>query len=176
MTPPKYARFVKNLMTGSREPLIMRGLFQAGSTQEIVAGQILEFTADTAQRFTPIDSDANFATAGDLAVAVEDIAAGDRAGYYKIIAPRPYDVFAFDLAAASAIVRGTALYYSSPTAFAISGSNVIGYSVGEEHYPDFQEHLSKGGLANMGETVRSTGIVLMTFRTAVSYLARFQKA
>lgn len=165
-------RWVGNL-NGEKAPLIMLGKFQAGDTQAIKRGEILERTADSATRFVPIDSD--LVAAANIAIANEEIKAGDRAGYYEIIAPRAEDVFEFDLAAASAVAVGTALYYSNSETLAASGSNILGYAAGQEHYPLKQGHLSDDGSPDSGETIRSTSKVRMCFREAVSVLAGFVK-
>jgi len=138
---------------------------------------MLEFTADTNARFTRVDSDYNMATNGDLAIANEEIKSGDRAGYYQVIVPRDGDIFEYDLDTASALVHGTALYWSADeTLTATTGTAIIGYSVGQGHYPLFQGHLSEDNGPDRGETVRSTSVVHVMFRWTNSYLYRFQKS
>lgn len=152
---------------GAPGPYIKLGSFQAGATQAIVRGQILILSAG---HFVPISSDT--AMAGVIAVANEDIPSGDRAGYYEIIVPRHGDVFEFDLAAASAIAVGTALYYSSSEALTVTaGTNIIGYAAGQQHYPAKQGHVTDDGSGDAGTTIRSTSQVRMKFKAAVSYLA-----
>lgn len=160
-------RWIRNVF-GAAEPLVILAKFQAGATQAIKRGEILEFTGDTSSAFVPIDSD--FAMRANVAVANEEIKSGDRAGYYEVIIPRPGDVFEFELASASAIVRGTALYYSSSEKVAVSGTNILGYAVGSEHYPSKQGHLADDAAGDAGTTVRSTSYVRMSFSPHVSYL------
>lgn len=162
-----HTRWVGNLY-GATGPLIRKGLFQAGSTQAIKKGELLEKTADTNTRFVPLDSDFDM-SAGKIAIAHEEIKAGDRAGYYEIIVPRKGDIFEFDLAAESAVAEGTSLYYSSSEVVTVTaGSNVLGKAVGQEHYPQKQGHLSDDASFDRGETIRSTGKVRMTITEANS--------
>lgn len=166
-------RWVKNLQ-GEKGPLVMLGKFQAGATQAIKRGELLELTGDTNTAWVPLDSD--FAMAGNVAIANEEIKSGDLAGYYEIIVPRPGDVFEFELAAASAIAVGTALYYSSSEKLTVTaGTNIVGYAQGQEHYPLKQQHLTAEPSGDMGTTIKSTAHVRMCFRAAVSYWSAFQK-
>jgi predicted RecA/RadA family phage recombinase len=161
-------RWIRNL-NGAPGPLVMLGLFKAGSTQAIKRGEILEFTND----WVPIDSD--FAMDSEICVAHEEIKAGDRAGYYEIIVPRPGDVFEFDLATAGATAVGTALYYSSSEAVTVSaGSNIIGYAVGQEHFPQKQGHLADDASGDAGVTIKSISVVRMVFTRAASLWSLFQ--
>ena len=162
-------RWLRN-MFGATEPMIIRGKFQAGGTQAIVAGQILELSSTN---WIPLDADQSMAAI--IAVATEDIDAGDRAGYYSICVPRPGDVFEFPLAAASALAVSTSLFYSSATAVTTTGNNQLGTAVGQENYPQRQDHLSKGGISDYGTTVASTSYAQMTFKAAVSYYAALQQ-
>jgi predicted RecA/RadA family phage recombinase len=133
-------------------------------------GELLELSGGN---WVPLGSDK--AMAGIIAVAAEEIKSGDRAGYYEIIIPRPGDIFEFDLAAASAVAVGAALYFSTTEALTVTaGTNVIGNAVGQEHYPAKQGHLADDGSGDSGTTVRSTSQVRMTFKAAVSYFAALQ--
>ena len=161
-------RWVGNI-DGATEPYIYLGSFQAGATQAIKQGEILEFTGDSNTDWVPIDSD--FAMAGNVAVANEEIKDGDRAGYYEIIVPRPGDMFDYSLATAAATAYGTALYYSSSEAVAASCTNQLATAVGQQHYPQKQEHLADGGIADMGTTIKSQSTVIMTFELAASLYA-----
>ncbi|HUS92059.1 MAG TPA: capsid cement protein, partial [Phycisphaerae bacterium] len=162
-------RWLRNLY-GATEPFIMRGKFLAGASQAIVAGQILELSATN---WIPLDADQ--AMAGVIAVAIQDIDSGDRAGYYSLCVPRPGDVFEYPLASAAAVAVGANLYWSSATVVTTTaGSNALGDSVGQENYPAEQDHLSKGGITDYGTTVNSIGFVQMTFKAAVSYWAVLQ--
>lgn len=167
-------RWVRNL-NGATEPLVMLALFQAGATQAIKRGELLEFTGATNTAFVPLDSDYDMSSAADVAIANEEIADGDRAGYYEVIVPRPGDVFEYDLAAAGATEVGTALYYSdSETVTVTAGTNIIGHAVGTEHYPDKQGHLSVDGSGDAGTTIRSTSKVRMSIEVSNSYYSRLQ--
>lgn len=161
------ARWVRNL-NGAPEPLVMLGLFQAGATQAIKRGELLELTGDGNTAWVPMDSD--FAMDSNVAIANEEIKDGDRAGYYEIIVPRPGDVFEFELDAADDLSLGTALYWSdSETATDTAGSYVLGRVAGTDHYPQKQEHLADGGVADMGTTLRSQSRVHMAIRQVASY-------
>ena len=165
--------FVKNLISGSTEPLVMLGSFQSGATQAIKRGELLELTADTNTEWVPMDSD--YAMAADVAVANEEIKSGDLAGFYEIIVPRPGDVFRYELDAADDLAIGTALYWtSSEKVTDTAGTNIIGHVAGQKHYPK-QNHKSEGAGGDAGITLKNQSYVEMTFRNAVSYLRAFQK-
>lgn len=164
-------RWVRNLY-GATEPLVMLGKFQAGATQAIKRGEILEFTGDSNTAWVPIDSD--FSADSNIAIANEEIKDGDRAGYYEIIVPRPGDVFEFDLASASAIAVGASLYYSSSEALAASGNNAIAGAVGQEHYPQKQGHLADDAGGDAGTTIKSTSHVRCVFLAAASVWSLWQ--
>lgn len=166
-------RWIRNLL-GAPEPLIMLASFQAGLTQAIKRGELLEFTGDSSTDFVPIDSD--FAFDGNIAIANEEIKNGDRAGYYEIIVPRPGDVFEFALATAAAVTYGTPLYYSSSEKVTTTaGSNVLGYAVGQEHYPQKQRHLTDDAAGDSGTTVASTAYARMTICESASIWAKLQR-
>lgn len=163
--------WVRDLL-GSPQPLVMFGLFQAGATQAIKRGEILERTAGGATQWVPIDSD--FVMDSDIAVANEEIKSGDLAGYYEIIVPRPGDVFSFALAAAGASIVSTALYYSdSQTVTITAGTTIIGRIAGNWHYPR-QGHASDSAVPDQGTTLRTVSTCEMVFREAVSYYSLFQ--
>ena len=162
-------RFLRNL-GGATQPLVMLGLFQAGGTQAIEFGEILELTGDTNTAFVPIDSD--FLMYGHIAIANQDIIDGDRAGYYEIMVPRPDDVFEFALATAGQTAVGQRLYYSSSEAVTTTGTHILGNAVGQSHYPDRQGRLTKGATGNAGVTISSYAYVQMTFAQGASYYSR----
>jgi len=170
MATNNYARWVGNV-DGAPEPFIMLGSFQAGSTQAIKAGEILEFTGDTNTDWVPIDSD--FSQDSNVAIANEEIKAGDLAGYYEIIVPRPGDMFEYDLATAAATAVGQALTYSSSEAVTTGGSYPLGYAVGQQHYPQKQVHLADGNIGDMGTTIKSQSTVIMCFKASVSVYSLF---
>jgi len=165
-------RFVRNLL-GAGEPFVTLGKFQAGATQAIKRGEILEFTGDTNSAWVPIDSD--FAMDGNVAIANEEIKSGDRAGYYEVIVPRPGDVFEYELAAAAAVAYGTALFYSSSEKVTTTaGNNVLARAVGMEHYPQKQGHLADDAAGDAGTTIKSTSYVRMCFSQSASLWAKLQ--
>lgn len=166
-----HARWIRNL-EGASEPLVMLGNFAAGATKAIKRGELLEFTGGSNTQWVPMDSD--FAGAGNVAIANEEIKSGDRAGYYEIIAPRPGDVFEFPLATASAIAYGAELFWSDSETLAATGTYEVGNAVGQEHYPQKQGHLADDATGDAGTTIRSTSYVRMTFTRAVSVYAKLQ--
>jgi hypothetical protein len=169
-TPHK--RFLRNVYTGSSEPFIMKGLFQAGSTQAIEQGEMLKISGGD---FVPMTADYN--ASADLAIANQKIKSGDLAGYYEIIVPRPGDIFEYALDTAAATAVGASLYAgaTSPTeSFAASGSNAIAAAVGQEHYPQFQGSASDDASPDRGTTIKSTSTVRCMFEAASSYFAALQ--
>jgi len=163
--------FIGNLY-GAKEPLRILGLFQAGSTQAIKRGEILELDTGV---WIPLNADQSMSAV--IAVADEEIKAGDLAGYYHILIPRPGDVFEFELAAAGATAIGTALYYSTSQKVTVStGSHVLGYACGQENYPQAQGHAADGDPSDRGTSIKSQSYVRMTFKEAASYLKAFQVA
>jgi len=166
-------RWVGNL-NGATEPLIMLGKFQAGSTQAIKVGEILELTGVTNTCWVPIDSD--FAMSANVAIANEEIKSGDLGGYYEIIVPRPGDLFEYDLAAAGNDAVGTAVYYSSSEAVTVTaGSNQLGTITGQAEYPE-QHHLATDGAGapDAGTTIRSRSSAVITIKASASYYAALQ--
>lgn len=147
-------------------PLKKKVLFQAGATQAIKRGEICAKTASTNTKFTPIAADSDFSTV-KLVIAAEEIQAGDKEGYYWAWVPRPGDVWEFDLASASNPAIGAALYYSTSQALALSGSNALGYSVGDDHIPK-QEPAVISPYADAGVTLRNMTKVKMGFRLTYS--------
>lgn len=162
------ATWIRNFF-GAKEPLTRLGLFQAGATQAIKRGEILELSGGN---WIPLDADQSMA--GVIAVADEEIKSGDRAGYYRIIIPRPGDVFEYALAAAGTAAPGTSLYWvDSQTVTVTTGSNILGVAVGDEQIPR-QGHAADDASPDQGTTLRSISNVLMTFRAATSYYAVLQ--
>ena len=157
-------------------PRITRGKFAAGSSQAITKGQLLERTGNTNTEWVPIDSDHD-ATTAKLAIANQDVASGDLAGLYEIVEFRPGDVFEADISAAAATEPADAMYYSSPTAFASSGSNILAYTVNDApNAPALQRRASEGQLGDSGTTYRSSSKVWVCFREAVSSYSLQQRA
>jgi hypothetical protein len=167
---PNAWTFKYNLYTGSTVPLIMPGNFAAGTTATVNTGDILERTANSNTEWVTINADEDFTGTDDaLAVAAEEIKSGDRAGYYKIIIPRPGDVFRFALATAAATALGASLYYSGAQTVAASGTYAIGFSVTTDHFPDYQGHLSDDASPDSGTTIKSLAYVDMVFAKSRSY-------
>ena len=164
------SRFVRNI-NGDSEPLIMLGLFQAGSTQAIKRGELLEFTGDTNTAWVPMDSD--YAMDSNVAIANEEIKSGDLEGYYEIIVPRPGDVFEFDLATAAATAYGAAMYYSSSEELATSGTYIIGNSIGQTNYPE-QGHAADDASGDAGTTITSQSSVQIIIEASNSIYSLFQ--
>ena len=165
-------RYVGNVY-GAPEPLVMLGLFLAGSSQAIKKGEKLKISASN---FVPASADYN--SASDLAIANEEIKSGDLAGYYEIIVPRPGDIFEFDLDTAAATAVGASLYHgaSDPSqSYAASGSNASGNAIGQEHYPRHQGHASDGDSMDRGTSIRTATRVRCTIEKASSYFNAFQK-
>lgn len=170
-------RWVKNLYGPHiTAPLIVPGLFQAGSTQAIKRGEILEKTAGGATQWVPMDSD--YAMANDVAIAAEEIKAGDFAGYYGLIVPRPGDVFEYELDASDDLPQGQALYWVNSEKVTDSvGANIVGHVVaGGQYAPIFpQGHASDDASLDKGTTLDFQTFVHMTFRAATSFYGAFQK-
>ena len=165
MATVNMSRWVGNL-DGAKEPLIIKGLFQAGATAAIEAGELLEFTGDTNTAWVPLDSD--FDMDSNVAIAAESIKSGDLAGYYQIYCPRPGDMWEFDLATAAGTAYGTALTYSSSDVVTTGGTYPIGYAVGQQHYPQYQNHMSDGEPSDSGTSIRTQATVIMTIKAACS--------
>jgi len=153
---------------GASGPLYVPFSFQAGSSQVIAPGQIL----DVSGAIAPLASDKDM-SAGILIVSPNDfnIRSGDLAGYHAAIVPRPGDVFEADLATAGALTRGTNLYWSSALLLTNSGSNVIGDVYWHDGYPfpPEQGFQSQDASVDRGTTVRSVSSVLFTFEASNSY-------
>lgn len=171
-------RWVKSLagehVTG---PLVLPGNFAAGSSQAIKMGEVLELTGNTNTEWVPMDSD--FSMAANVAIAAEEIKSGDLAGYYKIIVPRPDDVFEYTLLSTDTQnpALGTAVYYSdSETVTTTAGSNILGNVSGHAHYPFPQGHTSDDASLSRGTTRRNVagGKVHITFQASNSYRAALQ--
>lgn len=154
------------------KPLIMPGNFAAGSTATVKGGDILELTANTNVEWVTMDAD-DTAFAAQIAVAGEEVKASDLAGFYRIIVPRPGDVFEYPVVSAAHKI-GDALYWTSTNKLTASaGSNIIARVVGHWQYPYPQNHLADGGVVDKGVTVRSITNVLITFVHGMSYYALF---
>jgi len=163
---------------GAKGPLIRRGLFTTGTA--IVKGELIERTASTQTVWVPLDSDYDYAASSPtdpIAFAWEDIAAGDRSGYYKIAVPRDGDMWSMPLAAAGATAEGTALYFSSSQVVTVTaGTYIIGNACGQDHYPSYQGHLTKDAGPDMGVAIKSQSHVIFTMQLSNSPYADIQTA
>ena len=179
------ARWVKNLdgehVTG---PLVMVGTFQAGSTQAIKKGELLEFTGNSNAAWVPLDSDfdmsAAYGSGGKIAIAACEIKAGDLAGNYPIYVPRPDDVWEFTLLSTDDQnpAYGTAVYYSdSETVTTTAGTNIIGNVCMDSHYPK-QGFASDQASIDAGTTRRnvSGGKVHITIQESNSLYSALQSS
>jgi len=163
-----FATWMRNDL-GRSGPEIMPGLFQAGGTLAIAAGDIISHDGTT---WTILDADE--AMAGDVAVAACDILSGDKAGYYPIIVPTFGDVFEYALDAADDLALGTELYYSAKNVVTdTTGSNVIGYAADEQIYPPYQHFLSRGDIGDAGSTLKARSYIQFKFKQSVSYYAAY---
>lgn len=156
-------------LNGVTEPLIMPGLFQAGTTATIERGALLEFDGTN---WTELNADQ--AMNSQIAFANQAIVSGDRAGFYEIIVPRPEDVFQLDLATAGNPLIGAAVYWISKFTVAESGSNILGNVVGFDHYPGIMGQVTEGNITNPGVTVRDITALQIVIKEAASYYSLFQ--
>lgn len=162
--------WLKNVL-GDKQPLVMLGKFAAGSTTPVKRGEILALAANV---WAPLAADQ--VMDGTIAIANEEIKAGDLAGYYEIIIPRPGDVFEYALAAGSALALDTELYYSdSQTLTVTAGTNVIARAADQTNYPLKQGHLSADAAGDNGTTLRSVKIAGVSFDSRVSYWSVIQR-
>lgn len=156
---------------GARTPHTILDKFQAGSTQEIDDGELLERTGDTNTAWVPMDSD--FAMAGNVAVSIGKIKSGDAEGMYEVIIPRPTDVFEAKLLSTDDQnpARGTAVYWSdSETVTTTAGSNILGYIYDHDGYPQQSGHASDDASVARGVTIGNCGgKVLFTIKEKNSY-------
>lgn len=164
-------RWVRNLY-GIHEPFTGLGLFQAGTTQAIKRGELLEKTAGGATQWIPMDSD--YAMSADVAIADCELKSGDLAGYYPIVIPRPGDVFEYELAASGSSTVGTAVYWSNSEKVTVTaGTNIIGHICGFFNYPR-QRFKSEDGSPDFGTTIRATTFAHITIKAAASFYAALQ--
>lgn len=156
--PTNNHRWLRNEL-GACKPFIIPGLFQAGATQAVFRGELLERTASTNTNWVPMDSDFDMTGTDDaVAVAGCQIKSGDLAGYYPIIVPRPGDVFKFDLLSTDTQnpAYATAVYYSdSETVTTTAGTNILGRVAGVSHLPLVQGFASDGDPIDRGTTRRN---------------------
>lgn len=151
------SRWVKNLF-GATGPLLLPGLFGAGSTTAIKRGELLELTNTGNTIWVPMDSDYDMSAAagsgGKVMIANEEVKSGDLAGWRLAIAPRPGDVFRFELLSTDTQnpAIGTAVYWSSSEIVSTTaGTNIIGHIVGFGHYP-IQGHQADDASVDKGTT------------------------
>lgn len=162
------AAYVGN-MFGAPGPFKFPGKFQAGATQAIKAGEILELSSGN---WIPLDADQSMSAI--IAVACCEIKSGDLAGYHDIIVPRPGDIFEFALAAAAAPSPGASLYFSdSQTLTTTAGSNVVATVCDETLLPK-QGFQSVSPSFDAGTTILTKAQVRCVFKASVSYYAALQ--
>jgi hypothetical protein len=177
-------RWVKSLagehVTG---PLVVPGNFAAGSSQAIKKGELLELTGNTNTEWVPLDSDFDMSAAagsgGKVAIAFEEIKSGDLAGFYKIVVPRPDDVFEFTLLSTDTQnpALGTAVYFEdSESVSTTAGTNILGNVAGFAHYPYPQGHTSDDASITKGTTRRNVagGKCQITIQESNSYYSALQ--
>jgi hypothetical protein len=157
-------RYIDNIYFGGG-PLNIPGKFQAGGTQAIKQGEMLELSSTN---WIPLDADQ--AMSAIIAVAACDIKPGDLAGYYPIIVPRPGDRFVFALDSAGNSALGTALYWSDSETVTTSGNNALAYVSGWDNYP-LQGHGSEDIVSDAGTTLTNKSNVILSFKLSVSYYA-----
>jgi hypothetical protein len=156
--------FVGHARIKGAEPYRVPGSFAAGASQAVKQGEILILSGGL---WAPLGSDTSMS--GVIAVADCEIRSGDLAGYRPIIVPGEDDLFVFDLASANSPAIGDAVYYSSSQAVALTGSNVLGYVAGFDHYP-MQGFQSVDASPDVGTTKRTVSSVVIRFKKSVSYL------
>jgi len=151
--------WIRNLM-GAPKPLIIMGLVQAGSTQEIKRGEICTFN-ETATYFQPVDAEAD--KAYSLAIANEEQKAAGLARYMEFMAIRKYDVFEFQLAAARQCVLGDNLKLTASDAQKLTydaDGDGVAHVVGIQNYPE------------EGTTLGSISYAEVAFNPAFSYFEK----
>lgn len=169
--------YQRNLVTGQTgRPWVRKGLFAAGASVPIKRGELLELTGGGSTEWVPLDSDFDMSSGGgDIAIADEEIKDGDRAGYYRIIIIRPGDVLRLKIDTASAVIDGDAVYFDDSQTVSLTGTNIIGHTVGQDHFPDRQGHLADDDSPDAGTTIRSTAEVEFTVEVSNSFYARLQQ-
>lgn len=151
-------------------PVRILAKFQAGASQPIVKGDLLELSGGN---FIPLATDK--AMAATVAVADCNITSGDLAGYYPIIVPSLWDVFELDLDAADDLDRGTALYVSaSQVVTDTAGTNVLGHVVDHGGFPKQQGYAHLGDATDRSTTIRNSRSVLFTIKESASYMNALQ--
>lgn len=154
----------KRNVFGATAPFKFPVNFQAGATQLIKSGDILDLSGSVA----PLASDKSMA--GIIAVSDCEIRSGDLGGYRDAIVPRPGDMFEFALSASAVPTIAEALYWSTSQVLAVSGSNIIGYITDVSFIP-LQGFNSVNPSFDVGTTLRTVSNVLMSFKQSVSYYA-----
>lgn len=157
--------------TGGLQPLIALGKFKAGSNQEVKEGELLELSSG---EFVPLSTDK--AMAAIVAVAVETIKAGDRAGYYPILVPQPGDFFELPLDSAGNPDPGDSVYVEGSQELSLTGSNELGKVLTHDGMPQRQGHLTDDASVDAGTTVGSVSSVRFTINAAASYFRALQGA
>ena len=159
-----------SLLNPSLKALYMPGFVAAATSFSM--GDMLELTGNTNTEWVAMDAD-DTAFAAQVGVAGEEVKSADKIGYYRIIVPRPGDIFEYPCVSSSLSI-GDALYWSTAQKVTGSaGSNIIARVVGFGHYPYPQYHLADGGVDDKGTTVPSITNVELTFVHGFSYYSLF---
>jgi len=154
-------------LDGATEPLLIKGLIQAGSTQAIKVGELVTWN-ETSGYWIPISA-ASDAQRYLLGFANEEISTltASAARYTTIIVPRPADVFSIELASAASVEFG-ANYIptgsNSQTATLDADGLPVFNSVGDANYPVATNY--------GGTTVASESHGLFTVNPEYSYYRR----
>lgn len=149
---------------GDNKPLIQLGRFQAGATQQIKRGELLELSGGN---FVPLTTDK--AMAATVAIAAEEVKDGDLAGDYEIYVPRPKDLWRFALSASGAPAKGSTVAVSDSQTVTSTVTNTLGLVVDHSGFPKKQNHLSDGGLIDKGTTTGNTLEVDISIKEGASY-------
>lgn len=173
MARENHYTFVAN--DAGKQMITERGLFQAGGTQTIFKGELL---AHDGTRFVPLL--ANQAMSATVAIALQEVAVGDDAGYRDVQLPQEGDVFECDLLSTDSQtpVTGARLDVSAAnsdahTVTTTNGANQLGTVVGQQHYPQAQGRQSQDASFDRGVAIGKLpgGKVRFSILKAASRLA-----
>lgn len=157
MTAVNKSPWLRNIH-GASKPLIIMGLVQAGSDQEIKRGEICNYN-ETSGYFAPIDAAADLRYS--LVIANEEQKSDGLARYMQFIALREGDVFEFALDAAAQAAYGYALTLTASDSQSLTydaDGLACAFVVGDQNYPE------------VGTTLRSISYAEVSFHPEFSYL------
>ncbi len=143
---------------GAKEPLIIMGKVQAGTTAAIKRGEICTFN-ETSGYFIPVNAAADYVYS--LAIANEEQKADGLARYMEFLAIRDGDVFEFELAAAAQIEYGYALELTASNSQKLTydaDGNAVAFVAGHQNYPE------------TGTTLRTVSHAEVCFLPEYSYI------